>query len=100
MGDTSGIGKEGSSIPTPGSSGVGGVSGEPSGASIENALHTPVANLGQLKKVLIDNLGEEEGKKLYNTFVKTFAMQMLSQLQHSADQAKQAAQQMRQGPQG
>lgn len=99
MGDTSGIG-EGSSIQPPGSSGVGETPGGPSGGSVENALHTPVATLGQLKQVLIQNLGEKEGTKLYNTFIQSFAMQMLSQIQHSAQQAQRAAQQMREGPQG
>ncbi len=100
MGDPGSIGREPSPIKPTESSGVGQVPGEPSGGNIENALHTPVSTLGQLKKVLIDTLGEKEGTKMYNSFIKSFAMQMISQIQQSAEQAKKAAQQMRQGPQG
>ncbi|MCC5832137.1 MAG: hypothetical protein JJU12_03745 [Chlamydiales bacterium] len=103
MADTGGIGGEGSKVPPSESPGVGGVPGGPggpSGGSIENALHTRVATLGQLKQVLVDNLGEKEGTKLYNGFVKSLAMQILGQVQQSAEQAKKAARQMREGPQG
>ncbi len=99
MGETSGIGPESKPIGPAGTSGPKETSQGPSSGSIENAMHTPVKNLGQLKQVLIDNLGEEQGKKMFNNFVKSFAMQMITQVQHSAQQAKKAAQQMRQGPQ-
>ncbi len=101
MGESSGIGGGGSLPIKPNEpEKLGDVTGQPSGGSIENALHTPVKNLNQLKQVLIENLGKKEGTKMYNGFVKSFAMQMLSQMQQSAAQAKKAAQQMRQGPQG
>lgn len=68
------------------------------GGSLEAALHTPVQTLGQLKQVLIANLGEENGTKAYNAFIQSFAMQMMQQVQQSAAQAQKAAQQMRMGP--
>lgn len=74
--------------------------GGPSGGSIEKALHTKVKTLGQLKQVLIDNLGKKEGEKVYNYFMGSIAMEMLSQIQHAAQQAKKASQQMRANNQG
>lgn len=65
------------------------------GGSIGAAMSTPVHNLGELKQVLISNLGQEKGTQFYNMFLKTMAMMMLSQVQQSAEQAKKASQQMR-----
>lgn len=100
MGDASGIGREGKPIQPSESTGPKELSGDVSGGSIQKALHTPVKTLGQLKKVLIDNLGEKEGTKLYNNFIKSFALMMLSQIREAAQGAAKAAQQMRSGPQG
>ena len=94
-GNTGGVGGESSPIE---SSKASGVPGEPSGGDLQAALHTPVRTLGELKEMLIKHLGKEKGTKLYNTFMKSFAMQVMSQVQHSAQQAQKAAQQMRQGP--
>lgn len=71
----------------------------PEGEKVANVLHEKVKNLGQLKQMLVKNLGEKEGDKLYNSFLTSFAMIMLEQIQHSAQKAKQAAQQARMGPQ-
>lgn len=97
MGNTGGIGPEGPSIRPTETSGPGGVTGQPSGGSVENVLHAKVKTLGQLKQVLVQNLGEKEGTKLYNNFIQAFAMQMINQVQQSAAQAKKAAQQMGKG---
>jgi hypothetical protein len=94
-----------------GSSGVGGTTptpeeipglGEVEGMSkpeISDMLHTGISSLDQLKQVLISYMGEEKGMKFYNQFMLSFAMQTLTQMQHSTEQAKQAAQSMRQNTQ-
>ncbi len=99
MDSSSGIGGGSKPIQPSESKGPEETSGEPTGKSLENALHAPVKTLGQLKQVLIDNLGEKEGKKLYNSFMKSFMMQILNQVQESAQQAKKAAQSMRESTQ-
>lgn len=68
-----------------------------SASNVQAVLHTPVANLGQLKALLIANLGEQAGTKLYNSFMTSFAMIMMQQIQDSAQGAKQASQSMRTG---
>ena len=86
------------------SSGIGGptestgpdkIPSGPSEGALENALHTPVKTLGDLKRVLISSMGEKEGTKFYNNFLKSFAMLMLNQVQHAASAAKKASRQMR-----
>lgn len=67
----------------------------PSGGDVSAALHAKVKTLGELKAVLIRYLGEKQGTKMYNTFIQSFAMIMLSQIQQSAEAAKKAAQQTR-----
>jgi len=74
--------------------GLGEVSGL-SQSEVSGLLHTGISNLGQLKSVLISYLGEEQGKKFYNEFMKSFAMQILEQMQQSAQQAKKASEHMR-----
>ena len=90
MSDTSGIGQGPVKPPE-----TGGVEGGPSGGSIEKALHAKVRTLGQLKEILIENLGEEDGKKMYAQFVKSFSMLMLNQVQQAAKAAKQASKSMK-----
>lgn len=89
-----------------GSSGVGGASHKPEEIrkmegpeehdkgkpDVEKVLHTKVSSLGQLKSVMTKNLGEEEGNKLYNSFLTSFGMMMLHQVQRSAAHIKKAAQ--------
>ena len=88
------LGESGNVSPTE-SSDIGKVLGKPTGQQMEYALHTPVKTLGDLKRILIDNLGEENGTKYYNSFIKSFSMLMLNQIQQSARGAKKAAEQMR-----
>lgn len=68
-----------------------------SASGLQNAMHTPISDLGQLKAMLIANLGEAAGKKLYNSFMTSIVMGMLQQLQASAAHAKQASQNARYG---
>jgi len=88
------------------SSGVGGTSpkpGEISGmgekgpgdSDLSGLMHTKVSTLGELKSLLISHLGEKKGTKFYNEFLTSFGMLMLQQIQESAEQARQAAQNMR-----
>lgn len=77
-------------IQGPGSSGPVTPTGNSTNQELINAMNTPVRTLGDLKRVLIQNLGEEKGKKLYNHFIMSMVNSMLSQLrqtQQSADQA-------------
>lgn len=69
--------------------------GGPGGSAVYDAMHAEVRTLGELKKALIKNLGEHDGMKLYNSFMKSFALAMLAQMQQTAARAKKAAQQMR-----
>jgi hypothetical protein len=68
-------------------------------AGIEAALQTPVRTLGQLKELLIANLGEETGTKFYNSFMNSFGMLMIEQVRKAASSAQKAAQNMRAGNQ-
>lgn len=68
-----------------------------SGSDLQSAMQTPVSNTGDLKAMLIGKLGEEEGTKLYNGFMKSFVMIMLQQIQESAAHAKAASQRARHG---
>jgi hypothetical protein len=96
MSNTQGIGPSGPQKPIEPATGPMGDKQSGSGeGGIQAALHTPVSNLDQLKQLLISSLGEEEGKKLYKSFMTTFAMMMVQQMQHSAQHAKEAAQHMR-----
>lgn len=61
---------------------------------MRKAFETPVKNLAQMKKVLIDSLGEEKGKKLYNRFLTTLVESMLSQIRQTAQGADQATKSM------
>ncbi|MCB1181054.1 MAG: hypothetical protein KDK55_03410 [Chlamydiia bacterium] len=67
-----------------------------SGGNILAAMETPVRTLGQLKTVLIENLGKKEGEKFYQTFLKSFVMTMLAPIRTAEQQAQQAAKKMRQ----
>lgn len=82
--------------PTSGTSQPGGLPEQLSGQEGANVMQTPIHTLGELKKVLVEHFGEKDGKKAYNNFLFSFGMLMLSQVQHSADQAKKASQRMRQ----
>lgn len=93
MGDTGGIG--GSKPLEPFGTGEVGEKGGPSKGDIEKALHAKVSTLGELKGVLEKYLGKKDGEKLYNNFIKSFAMMMLTEIQESAEKAKRAAQQAR-----
>lgn len=73
-------------------------SGSPTGGDLQAALHTKVSNLGELKSMLTQTLGEKDGKKMYDQFMKSFLMIMLTQMQQSAKGADQASKQMGQGP--
>lgn len=79
---------------------VEGPSDGAAGADISGLMKIKVGTLGQLKAALIQYLGEKEGMKFYNQFLRTFAMTMLQQVQQSASQAKKAAQGMRMDSQG
>jgi hypothetical protein len=68
-----------------------------SGSDLQGAMQTPVSSTGDLKAMLIAKLGEEEGLKLYNGFMKSFVMLMLQQIQESAAHAKAASQRARYG---
>lgn len=91
MSGSSGVGDASFKPPVGGASGAGG----PSGQDIEKALHTKVRTMGELKQMLESTLGKKDGEKMYNMFMKSFGMMMLSQIQHAAEQAKKATQQMR-----
>lgn len=93
MSSSSGIGGSNPSPITPQTGATGGP--EPSSGSVEAAMRTPVANLEQLKQVLVQNLGEEKGTKLYNSFLSSFTMLMIQQMQSSARQAEKASEGMR-----
>ncbi len=86
------------------SKGVEGPSPKPEMGEIKEALggpehggvtHTSIRTTGALKRLLVQHYGEEKGTKLYNRFMVTFAMMMLSQVQHAAQRAQKAAQDMR-----
>ncbi len=79
------------SIPGLGASDLGGVSS----GDVEAALKTPVKTLGELKALLVQKLGEKAGTKLYNTFITSFGMIMLQQMQDSMRRAQQAAENIR-----
>jgi hypothetical protein len=86
--DTSGI------TPTP--AGTPKIPGEgQGGGGLQAAITTPVKTLGDLKNLLISNLGPQQGTKLYNTFLKSIAMAMLAPLRTAQQQAQQAVRQMR-----
>lgn len=68
-----------------------------SASGLQNAMHTPIANLGQLEAMLVANLGEAAGKKLYKSFMTSIVMGMLQQIQASAAHAKKASQDARYG---
>lgn len=68
-----------------------------SSSGLQKAMQTPVSDIGQLKAMLIAALGESAGTKLYNSFMTTFVMGMLQQIQASAAHAKQASQNARYG---
>lgn len=97
MSNTGGIGGSSSSGEAPEIKELKSMEQGPKGQSIENALHTKVSTLGELKAMLVKNLGEKNGTKMYNEFIQSFAMLMLEQIQQSAEQAKKASQQMRMG---
>lgn len=90
-----------------GSSGIGGGASpveKPSGGepvqdggpgNIGDIAHAQISTLADLKNLLIQQLGEKEGTKFYNQFMMSVAMLMIQQVQHSADQAKKASQEMR-----
>lgn len=93
MGKTSGIGDESFKPAEPVHLGV--EKGSSGDKGMEAALHTGVRTTGELKQLLIKSLGEKDGKKLYNSFMQSIGMMMLSQVQKSAEHAKKAAQEMR-----
>lgn len=66
-----------------------------SGEDVSSLMHTKIGTLGQLKAVLVQYMGESKGTKFYDQFLTSFAMIMLQQIQESAEQAKQASQDMR-----
>ncbi len=68
-----------------------------SSSGLQKAMHTPISDVGQLKAMLIAELGESAGTKLYNSFMTTMVMGMLQQIQASAAHAKQASQNARYG---
>lgn len=75
---------------------TGPISGdEGGGGTMGAALSTPVHSLGELKELLIANLGKEKGTKFYNMVLKTIGMMMLSQVQGASEQARKAAHEMR-----
>ncbi len=47
-------------------------------------MNEKVRTLGDLKAVMVKHLGEEKGKKLYNFFMQSMAMQMLAQVRATA----------------
>lgn len=61
---------------------------------LEVAAKTPVKTLADLKRVLIEHLGEKNGKKMYNHFLKSVIESMLSQMRHSQQSADQATKSM------
>lgn len=74
-------------ISTPGSSleGIGG------NVDISNIN---VKTLGDLKNVLVGRLGKEKGEKLYNQFIQSIALGMLSNMRVSEKAAQKAAKKM------
>ena len=90
-----------------GSSGVGGTTPPPeeipgmgevtdlTPGEVGGLMHTGVSNLGQLKSILIQYMGQAQGTKYYNEFMTSFGMIMLEQMQQSAQQAQKATQDMR-----
>lgn len=86
---TSGIGG-----PSPTPEGIPGLSASGDNKNVEQLLDTKVKNLGQLKAAMIKSLGEKDGMKLYNQFMNTFGIQMITQLQQASDEAAQAAKKM------
>lgn len=73
--------------------GPGGVQG--GGPDISGLMHAKIGTLGELKATLIQYLGEKDGTKFYNQFMNSICISMLSQLQHTSQQAKKAAHDMR-----
>jgi hypothetical protein len=97
MAGSSGVGKPSS---TPGEPGgvpeLGALeSAEGGGDDVRGLLDTKVRTLGELKAILIKHLGEKKGLKFYNEFMTSIAMMMQLQVQHAAERAKKAAQDMR-----
>lgn len=62
---------------------------------ISSIMQSKVSTVGELKSLLIKHLGLEQGTKFYNQFLTSFGLLMLQQVQQSAQQAKKAAQGMR-----
>lgn len=83
--------------PSPKIPGVGAAPEGVSGEDVAAAMHAPIHTLGELKNVLISHFGEKEGMKVYNGFMMSFAMIMLSQVRQTAQQAQKASQSMRTG---
>ncbi len=79
MSESSGIG--GTPLKPTETSESGGPTGEPSSASVESALKTPVRTLGELKKMLIEKLGHKKGLEMYNRFLTGIGQVMYSQMQ-------------------
>lgn len=87
-----------------GASGVGGSqpigpSGIPSSGAAPsgnvNLADIRIGSMNDLKRVLVENLGEEEGKKMYDQFMKSFVMGMMGPVQQAAERAKKASKEMR-----
>ncbi len=78
---------------TPGTGGIeGGLQGN---ADVGGVAQEKGATLGALKSAIMKEMGDEEGKKFYDMFIKTVVMMSLNQMRQASERAKKAAQEMR-----
>jgi hypothetical protein len=93
MNQSSGAGGIGGTAPSSETKGVPETVG--GGGDDASVMQTPIRTLDDMKNLLIQHYGQEQGNKLYQSFLKSVIMMMFSQMQESAEHAKQAAQKMR-----
>lgn len=55
---------------------------------VQGLMSEHIRTLGDLKAAMVKHLGEEKGKKLYNTFMQSMAMQMLAQIRATAPKSQ------------
>lgn len=81
MSDTQGVGGSGGTGPVQGPKNI---VEAPAESDVQGLMNEKVRTLGDLKAVMVKHLGEEKGKKLYNFFMQSMAMQMLAQVRATA----------------
>lgn len=68
---------------------------KPSGPQSADVKELKIRTLSDLKGALVDKLGEEEGNKMYNDWMKSMGMMMITDMQKSAQRAVDAQKQAR-----